>query len=70
MRRKDNYERRHTMNLIEAMEKSIETNGIISTDRYVLSMVYSKRYNCFLWCDDNGKVIPDRSDRFGVKRVI
>jgi len=44
------------MKLFELLETAIKTQDIIINESSQLCMVYSKRYQCFVWCDRSGKL--------------
>lgn len=58
------------MRLIDLLKTAKETQGIIVRDDWDLGIIYSMRFNCFIWCDKDGKAIEDTTDVTGFKRVL
>lgn len=58
------------MRLIDLLETAKETQDIIVRDDWESGIIYSEKFNCYMWCDKSGKVIEDKSDWTGYKRVI
>jgi len=58
------------MRLVDLLETAKETQDIIIRDDWALGIIYSRRFNCYIWCDKNGRAIEDTTDITGYKRVI
>lgn len=58
------------MKLIDLLEAAKKTQDIIVRDGWALGIVYSERFNCYIWCDKDGKATEDLTDVTGYKRVI
>ncbi len=58
------------MELIDLLETAKKTQDIIVRDDWALGIIYSKRFNCYIWCDKDGKAKEDVTDMTGYKRVI
>ena len=58
------------MKLIDLLEAAKETRDIIVRDDWESGIIYSGRFNCYLWCEKSGEAIEDKSDWTGYKRVI
>lgn len=58
------------MRLIDLLETAKETQDILVRDDWESGIIYSEKFNCYMWCDKSGKVIEDKSDWTGYKRVI
>lgn len=58
------------MKLISLLDDIRKTQDIAVGDGWELGITYSKKLNCYVWCDKSGKVIEDDSDQTGYKRVI
>lgn len=58
------------MRLIDLLETAKKTQDILVRDDWESGIIYSEKFNCYMWCDKSGKVIEDKSDWTGYKRVI
>lgn len=58
------------MKLIDLLETAKKTQDIIVRDDWALGIIYSKRFNCYVWCDKTGRATEDATDMTGYKRVI
>lgn len=58
------------MRLIDLLETAKETQDIIVRDDWALGIIYSKRFNCYVWCNKDGRATEDSTDMTGYKRVI
>lgn len=58
------------MRLIDLLETAKKTQDILVRDDWESGIIYSEKFNCYMWCDKSGKVIEDKSDQTGYKRVI
>lgn len=58
------------MKLISLLDDIKNTQDIAVSDDWELGITYSKKLNCYVWCDKSGRVIEDISDYTGYKRVI
>lgn len=58
------------MRLIDLLESAKKTQDIIVRDDWALGIIYSERFNCYIWCDKSGKAIYDTTDITGFKRVV
>lgn len=58
------------MRLIDLLETAKKTQDMIVRDDWALGIIYSERFNCYIWCDKSGKAIEDDSDYTGYKRVV
>lgn len=58
------------MKLFDLLESAKKTGDIIINNKYKLGVIYSTRYDCFVWCDKDGKAIESTQDYTGYKRVI
>lgn len=58
------------MRLIDLLETAEKTQDIIVKDDWALGIVFSRKTNCYIWCDKLGKAIEDFNDWTGYKRVI
>lgn len=47
------------MNLIDVMRDMIENKSIYRINDYKYCITYSQRYNCFLWCNEEGRAIEE-----------
>ena len=58
------------MRLIDLLETAKETQDIIIRDDWALGIIYNKRFNCYVWCNKDGRATKDTTDITGYKRVI
>jgi len=58
------------MKLFELLETAIKTQDIIINESSQFCMVYSERYQCFVWCDRSGKAKKNILDMSGYDRVL
>ncbi len=58
------------MGLIDLLETAKKTQDILIRDDWESGIIYSEKFNYYMWCDKSGKVIEDKSDWTGYKRVI
>lgn len=58
------------MRLIDLLETAKKTQDILVRDDWESGIIYSEKFNCYMWCDKSGKIIEDKSDWTGYKRVI
>ncbi|MGJ0846510.1 hypothetical protein ACR77J_07470 [Tissierella praeacuta] len=58
------------MRLIDLLETAKKTQDVLVRNDWKIGIIYSEKFNCYMWCDKSGKVIEDKSDWTGCKRVI
>ena len=58
------------MKLIDLLGSAKKTQDILVRDDWELGIIYSEKFDCYLWCDKSGKVIEDELDSTGYKKVI
>lgn len=58
------------MKLIDLLGSAKKTQDILVRDDWELGIIYSEKFDCYLWCDKSGKIIEDELDSTGYKKVI
>jgi|LSQX01.2.fsa_nt_gb hypothetical protein len=58
------------MKVFELLQITKETGDIVVNDDWALGIKYHDELKCYVWCDKDGNLIPDNTDKFGYKRVI
>ena len=53
------------MSLDEIMHDMVENSSIYKINDYKLNIIHDKTTNAFMWCDDNGMLIPENGDFTG-----
>ena len=57
------------MRLVDLLETAKKTQDIIIRDDWALGIIYSKRFNCYVWCNKDG-MATENTNITGFKRVI
>lgn len=58
------------MRLVDLLETAKKTQDVIIRDDWALGIIYSKKFNCYVWCNKDGRAMEDTTDMTGYKRVI
>lgn len=58
------------LKLFDLLETAKRTGDIIKNKDQRMGIVYSEKYNCFIWCYMDGRAVETAKDHTGLSRVI